>query len=127
MYGMPKPRMDPGCLSTWPDKQGLFDRCKNRAVFADVAVGVIVFAGSAACLYLIFRFGWPALLRTGAVGRLSDQRRYALVILLGLAIGATSVIPFIEGSYWLALGLFVGGVALAVATNLLRFRAAEHH
>jgi len=96
-------------------------------MFAELAVGFLVLWGSAFCSYLIFRFGWVPLLRSGAVRRLNGQWRYVSVIFLGIAIGASSAVPFIQGSFWLALGLLVGGMALAMATNLLRFRAAEHH
>jgi hypothetical protein len=96
-------------------------------VLAGLAVGVLVLAGSVLCYYLIFRFGWAPLLRSGAVRRLNSQWRYVSMIFLCAAIGASSAVPFIQGSYWLALALLVGGMALALATNLLRFRAAKRH
>jgi hypothetical protein len=96
-------------------------------VLAVVAIGVLVLIGSLLAYYLLFRFGWVLLVQSGAVRQLKSQRRYFSVIFLGLAIGASSTVLFIQGSYWLALGLLVGGMVLGVTTNLLRFRAAERH
>jgi hypothetical protein len=90
-------------------------------------VGVLILAGSVFAYYLVFRFGWVVLSRTGAIRQIKRQWRYFSVIFLGIAIGASSTVPFMESSYWLALGLFAGGMVLAVTTNLLRFRAAERH
>jgi hypothetical protein len=96
-------------------------------VLADLAVGIVILAGSVLAYYLVFRFGWDLLLRSGAVRQLKGQWRYFSVVFLGLVIGASSTIAFFQGPYWLALGLFVGGMVLGVTTNLLRFRAAERH
>jgi hypothetical protein len=95
-------------------------------VLVRLAVGLLILAGGLLVYYLVFRRGWDVLSHSGAVGRLKGQWRYFSLILVGLIIGGSSTIPFIQGSYWLALGLCVGGLALAVTTNLLRFRAAEH-
>jgi hypothetical protein len=96
-------------------------------MFADVAVGLLILAGGVLAYYLVFRFGWDLLLRSGSVRQLKVQWRYFSVIFLGLAIGASSTVAFLLSSYWLALGLLVGGMILGVTTNLLRFRAAERH
>ena len=82
-------------------------------MLADLAVGVLILAGSLLAYYLVFRFGWDLLLRSSAVRQLKVQWRYFSVIFLGLAIGASSTVAFFQGSYWLALGLLTRPVAFA--------------
>jgi hypothetical protein len=96
-------------------------------VLADLAIGVLILACSLLAYYLAFRFGWAQLVQSGAVRQVKGQWRYFSVIFLALAIGASSAVLFIQGSYWLALGLLVAGMVLGVTANLLRFRAAERH
>jgi hypothetical protein len=106
-------------------KHDLFDDCKNRAVLAGLVIGALVLAGCALSTYLVFHFGWLPFLQSGGGRRLAGHWRRFSVISLGLAIAGSSAIAFLLGSYWLALGLFIGGTALAVGTNLLRFRGTE--